>query len=197
VRIGIFSLQGAVEPHREKLRAIGAEGVLVRTAQELVECHGLIVPGGESTTVLKLIADYGLKQPLLDFAREKPIWGVCAGSILMAARVEAPPQESLRLIPITVKRNAYGRQNESFITELELRLPGQPAVLQECVFIRAPQIVAWSDDVTVLAEFDGKPVALQSGHHLTTTFHPELSQPEWLHRHFLSLCGAAASQASA
>lgn len=197
MRIGVFSLQGAVEPHLGKLRDVGAEAVRVRTADELAACQGLIVPGGESTTLLKLIEDFRLWEPLLDFARTRPMWGVCAGSILMARTVEAPAQQSLGLLPITVRRNAYGRQNESFITDLELRLPGRQAITQECVFIRAPQIVAYDEGVTVFAEHDGKPVAAQAGHHLTTTFHPELSAPEWMHRHFLSICGEAGKRASA
>ena len=197
MRIGIFSLQGAVEPHGRKRAEIGAEGIRIRTAEELEKCQGLIVPGGETTTLLKLIGIYRLREPLLDFARQKPVWGVCAGSILMACEVENPHQESLGLMPITVRRNAYGRQNESFITDIELRLPGQPAVTQEAVFIRAPQIVAWDDSVTVLAEFEGKPVAARHGLHLSTTFHPELSAPEWLHRYFLTLCAEAPARASA
>ena len=197
MRIGVFALQGAVEPHRAKLHDIGAEGVLVRTPEELDACAGLIVPGGESTTFLKLIGDYRLSEPLLAFAAERPVWGVCAGSILMAREVENPAQQSLGIMPITVRRNAYGRQNESFIAEVELTLPGQPAVVQESVFIRAPRIVAWENTVQVLAEFEGSPVAMRHGHHLTTTFHPELSDPEHLHRHFMAMCGEAGSRASA
>ena len=197
MRIGVLALQGAVEPHRAKLQAIGAESVLVRTVEELQSCAGLIVPGGESTTFLKLIGVYGLRQPLLDFAAGRPMWGVCAGAILMAREVENPPQESLQLMPVTVQRNGYGRQNESFITELALTLPGQPAMVQEMVFIRAPKFVAWDDSAIVLSAYDGNPVALQYGRHLATAFHPELSAPRQLHSHFLELCGGAGSRASA
>ena len=191
LRIGILALQGAVQPHRAKLAALGVEALPVRDAAELAACRGLIVPGGESTTFLKLIHLYALWQPLLDFAAQRPLWGVCAGSILMAAHVENPAQESLAVMPITVRRNAYGRQNESFIAHFPLRLPGQPAQDQEGVFIRAPQVTAYDPGVSVLAEYGGQPVALASGHHLTTTFHPELAAGDALHRHFLALCGEA------
>lgn len=197
MQIGVLALQGAVEPHRRKLRALGVEAVLVRTAEEIDSCAGLIVPGGESTTFLKLIGVYGLHQPLLEFAAVRPMWGVCAGSILMAREVQNPPQECLQLMPITVQRNGYGRQNESFITDLALTLPGQSAATQEMVFIRAPRITAWDDDVEVLAEFEGYPVAVQYGRHLATAFHPELSAPHLLHRHFVKICGEGGSRASA
>jgi 5'-phosphate synthase pdxT subunit len=190
LRIGILALQGAVQPHRAKLARLGAEPVLVRDARELETCAGLILPGGESTTMLHLIHAYALWQPLLDFAAARPLWGVCAGSILMAAHVEHPSQESLAVVPITVRRNAYGRQNESFIARFPLRLPGQPPVEQEGVFIRAPQVVAHDPAVRVLAEHDGLPVVLAHGRHLVATFHPELSAQDALHAHFIALCDA-------
>jgi 5'-phosphate synthase pdxT subunit len=183
-------LQGAVQPHRDKLQALGLDTRPVRLADDFETCAGLILPGGESTTMLKLIHDYDLKPALVEFGRRRPVWGVCAGSILMAEQVENPGQESFAMLPITVRRNAYGRQNESFITRLTLKLPGQPAIDQEAVFIRAPQIVATGPGVAVLAEHGGLPVAVQHGRHLATTFHPELSSTDRLHRHFVSLCEA-------
>jgi len=191
MRIGILALQGAVEPHRAKLGALGLDPQPVRLPADLEACAGLILPGGESTTMLKLIGDCGLKSALLDFGSRRPVWGVCAGAILMARSVENPAQESLALLPITVRRNAYGRQNESFITRLTLKLPGQAPAEQEAVFIRAPQIVAVQAGVTVLAEHGGHPVAVQHGRHLASTFHPELSPPDRFHRHFVSLCQSA------
>lgn len=191
MRIGILALQGAVQPHRRKLEALGAEAPLVRTPAELEACHGLVLPGGESTTLLKLIGDYALREPLLAFARHRPWWGVCAGSILMAERVENPPQECFGLVPVTVRRNAYGRQNESFIATLELHLPGEPAQRAEGVFIRAPRIVKLGRGVSVLATHGEEPVAVGFGHHLLTTYHPELSGSDALHRHFVALCRAA------
>lgn len=195
--LGILALQGAVQPHRDKLSGLGVDVLPVRDAAELAACRGLIIPGGESTTFLKLIHGYGLWQPLLDFAAQHPLWGVCAGSILMAAHVENPPQASLGVMPITVRRNAYGRQNESFIARFPLCLPGQPPQEQEGVFIRAPQIVAYDPAVTVLAEHNGQAVALAHGRHLVTTFHPELADSDALHRHFIALCGAEAVTAAA
>jgi 5'-phosphate synthase pdxT subunit len=186
--IGILALQGAVELHHQKLNTMGVETVSVRTAEELRGCQGLIIPGGESTTFLRLIDENGLRQSILTFAQRKSVWGVCAGSILMAKQVENPPQESFGLAPIRVRRNAYGRQNESFIAIFELNLPGESSIRQEGVFIRAPQVVQWEDDVAVIAKYKDKPVALQYRRHLITTFHPELSESPALHRYFLSLC---------
>jgi 5'-phosphate synthase pdxT subunit len=197
MRLGVLALQGAVEPHRAKLAALGHEAVAVRAAAELEGCAGLILPGGESTTMLKLIRAYDLRPALLDFARRRPVWGVCAGCILIAEEVEQPPQESLALLPIAVRRNAYGRQNESFIAVVELRLPEQPPAPQEAVFIRAPRIVRRGPGVAVLAEHGGLPIAVEHGHHLATTFHPELSPPDALHRHFADLCARAAARKSA
>jgi 5'-phosphate synthase pdxT subunit len=188
--IGILALQGAVEPHQLKLKSMGVEAVSVRSAEELRKCQGLIIPGGESTTILKLIHENNLLQPILTFAERQSVWGVCAGSILMAKEVENPPQESLSLVPIRVRRNAYGRQNESFIAVFRLNLPGGSPIRQEGVFIRAPQVVEWEDNVAVLANYEDKPVALQYRHHLVTTFHPELSESPALHHYFLSLCNS-------
>jgi 5'-phosphate synthase pdxT subunit len=188
--IGILALQGAVEPHQLKLKNMGVEAVSVRSAEELRNCQGLIIPGGESTTFLKLIHENNLLQPILTFAERQSVWGVCAGSILVAKEVENPPQESLSLVPIRVRRNAYGRQNESFIAVFRLNLPGGSPILQEGVFIRAPQVVEWEDNVAVLAKYEDKPVALQYRHHLVTTFHPELSESSALHHYFLSLCNS-------
>lgn len=196
MRIGILALQGAVEPHRRKLAALGVEAVPVRTAEELDGVDGLIIPGGESTTLLWFIRQYGLRAALERYAQAHPVWGVCAGSILIARTVENPPQESLGLMPIRVQRNAYGRQNESFIDTLRLSLPEAPEPAeQEGVFIRAPRIVGTDDGVVVLARHGEDPVAVQSGHHMTTTFHPELSAPDAFHRHFLALVEAARERA--
>jgi 5'-phosphate synthase pdxT subunit len=195
MRLGILALQGAVEPHREKLKGMGAHTVNIRNPEELQGCLGLIIPGGESTTFLRLIHANNMREPILTFAKSKPVWGVCAGTNVMAAQVEDPAQESFGMVPIRVRRNGYGRQNESFISSLELHLPGAPPILQEGVFIRAPQVVAWENDVTLLAKYEDQPVALQYGHHLVTTFHPELSASATMHRYFLSLCqGGEASR---
>ncbi|HEX7927346.1 MAG TPA: pyridoxal 5'-phosphate synthase glutaminase subunit PdxT [bacterium] len=197
MRIGILGLQGAVAPHRAKLQAMGHEGAIVRNALELSSCRGLIIPGGESTTMLKLIHDFQLKPALMEFAQQHPVWGVCAGSILIAQEVENPSQESFGWLPIAVRRNAYGRQTESFIDDLDLTIPQHPAAKQEGVFIRAPMITRIADDATVLARHKGQVVAVAHGRHMATTFHPELSTPDALHRFFLTLCDAKAARQSA
>ena len=194
MRIGILALQGAVAPHQAKLAALGVEAPAVREAAGLEGLDGLILPGGESTTFLKLIGHFGLAQPLKAFAETRPLWGVCAGTILLARRVENPSQRSLGILPFTVRRNGYGRQNESFIAGFELRLPGRPAVSQEGVFIRAPHVTARDDGVQGLGEHEGWPVALQYGRHLATTFHPELSEAGHLHRYFIALCEDASQR---
>ena len=181
LRIGILALQGAVQPHRAKLARLGAEPVLVRDARELETCAGLILPGGESTTMLHLIHAYALWQPLLDFAAARPLWGVCAGSILMAARVEHPSQESLAVVPITVRRNAYGRQVDSFEAEVDWKGIG----LVRAIFIRAPRIERIGAGVEVVAEHGSEPVAVRSGAVTLTAFHPELTDDHRIHRAFV------------
>ena len=199
MRIGILAMQGAVQPHRAKLSALGIEAPIVRSVGEMETCAGLILPGGESTTMLKLLHQFGLWEPLRQFGVRKPLWGICAGSILMASQVENPAQECLEMVPVTVRRNAYGRQNESFITTLDLTLPEGDAawresVRQEAVFIRAPRILGVTAGVRVLASQGGDPVVVQHGRHLLTTFHPELSAQNTLHQHFAALCDVEARQ---
>ncbi len=197
MRIGILALQGAVVPHQRSLAAAGAEGVLVRTAAELDDCAGLIIPGGESSTMLNLIHHYGLWEPLDAFAATRSVWGVCAGSILMAKTVEHPRQESFGWLPVGIRRNAYGRQNESFIATVPFTLPDTTAYAQECVFIRAPLVTIWDEAVTVLGSHGEHPIALVHGRHMLTTFHPELSAQTELHGVFAGLCSGATSGRSA
>ena len=189
--LGILALQGALQPHRQKLTALGVDVVFVRTAGEISACDGLILPGGESSTLLNLIDHYRLRDPIVAFAASRPVWGVCAGAILMAERVENPSQESLGLIPMTVRRNAYGRQNESFIAPVNFRDAGSAKTEREAVFIRAPSIIRFASSVQVLADHHGDPVALRYGSHLVTTYHPELSASDEFHALFVSLCREA------
>ena len=196
-----MAMQGAVQPHRAKLSSLGIDAIIVRSVGEMETCAGLILPGGESTTMLKLLHQFGLWEPLRQFGARKPLWGICAGSILMAARVENPAQECLGMVPVTVRRNAYGRQNESFITTLDVMLPkgdaeGNSAVRQEAVFIRAPRILGMAAGVKVLASQSGDPVVVQHGQHLLTTFHPELSAQNTLHQYFATLCDAGVRQSA-
>lgn len=180
--IGILALQGAYEAHARTLRELGAEPRLVRTPDELDGIDGLIMPGGESTTMLKFLERNGFFDVLQQFVRDTPTFGTCAGAILLATDVQNPPQRSLGVLPMTVERNAYGRQIDSTILETDTSLPGGPL---EMVFIRAPRIRSTAPDVETLASRDGFPTLVRSGHILATTFHPELSHDTRVHQLFL------------
>jgi 5'-phosphate synthase pdxT subunit len=185
-RIGVLALQGDFEAHGRALKRAGATPVEVRTAAQLEDLDGLVIPGGESSTMLKLLNETGLKEPVREFGLRKPVFGTCAGAILVASQVTNPVQESLGLMDIAVERNAYGRQLDSRI----VRLPANdPAVAQEqeleAVFIRAPIIRRVGGDVKVLARYDGDPVLVEHGLHLAATFHPELAVDSGVHRMFV------------
>jgi len=180
-RVGVLALQGDFEAHKQALARAGAEGLEVRTAAELEGVDGLILPGGESTTMLKLLDEEGLFEPLRRFGQERPIFGTCAGAILLAAQVVHPAQKSLGLVDIAVERNAYGRQLDSRIEKLAWNGAGL-----EAVFIRAPIIRRVGPDVQVLASYQGAPVLVRDGRHLVATFHPELSGDARVHELFLS-----------
>lgn len=181
-RIAILALQGAVEPHKAHLEAMNCEWVPVKTSEEISDTSlsGMIIPGGESSTMLKLISVFGLEGALRDFAKSKPVWGVCAGSILMAKEVQGVDQISFAFLDFSVKRNAYGSQLESFVSSIE--------GVSEAVFIRAPQFENVSKDLKVLASHNEKPVWLCSDSHMATSFHPELSTrvPSECHEYFVS-----------
>ena len=181
-KAGILALQGDFEAHAKALQRAGAEPVLVRTAEELKSIDGLVIPGGESTTMLKLIHFMNLKDPLLEFAREKPVFGTCAGAILLARHVHGPAQESLALIDIAILRNGYGRQLASDVHMNATKLRKEPL---EMVFIRAPIIESIGQGVEVLAEDAGHPVLVQQGRILASTFHPELTTDTTVHEYFL------------
>ena len=151
-------------------------------AEELKDVQALVIPGGESTTMLKLLDATGLKEPLRQFAETKPIFGTCAGAILVARQVTNPAQESLGLMDIEVQRNAYGRQLDSRIVHLNPEMEGGEL---EAVFIRAPIIRHVGPEAKVLARYKGDPVLVEQGRHLVATFHPELSQDDRIHRLFL------------
>jgi 5'-phosphate synthase pdxT subunit len=162
----------------------GAEAVLVRKPEELVNIDGLIIPGGESTTFLKFLARGGFLDALQSFVKAKPTFGTCAGCILLAKEVRNPAQESLAVLDATVERNAYGRQIDSAIVEDETKLEGGPL---EMVYIRAPRIVKTGEGVEILAERAGFPVLVRQQHILAATFHPELSQDRRVHKLFVDL----------
>lgn len=170
--VGVLALQGDYESHARALEQVDAKPQMVRTAAELEQVDGLIIPGGESTTFLKLLEREGLFAPLEKFVRTRPTFGTCAGCILLAKRVTHPEQESLGVLDATVERNAYGRQIDSQIVTEETALPGGPL---EMVFIRAPRLTDVGGGVEVLASRDGFPVLVRQKNILASTFHPELS----------------------
>ncbi len=183
--VGILAIQGDFALHAKMLDRIGAAWKLVKHAAELFEVSGLIMPGGESTTMLKFFSSEGLGAAVNDFAAAgKPIFGTCAGAILLAKEVLNPPQERLALMDITIERNAYGRQVDSSVRQGECpALAGHPI---EMVFIRAPIIRRVGEGVRVLGHSDGLPVLVEQGSLLAATFHPELTEDETVHRYFLS-----------
>jgi 5'-phosphate synthase pdxT subunit len=181
-RIGVLAIQGDYEAHAEALSEAGAHPVEVRKPEQLDGLDGLILPGGESTTVLRFLDRLHFFDVLKDFCASKPVFGTCAGAILLAREVRNPPQRSLGLLDATVERNAYGRQIDSTILTAETSLPGGPL---EMVFIRAPRIVETGAGVQVLALRDGYPVLVQQGNVMAATFHPELSRDRRVHQFFV------------
>ncbi len=188
-RVGVLALQGDFEAHFKALQNAGADPVEVRTATDLESVDGLVIPGGESTTMLKLLNTMELKEPLRNFGGKKPIFGTCAGAILLAQHVTNPEQESLRLMDIDVQRNAYGRQLDSRVVHIPTELEGGEV---EAVFIRAPIIRKVSGDAKVLATYNGDPVLVEQGRHMVATFHPELTADPRVHKKFLSKIDEAA-----
>jgi len=186
MKVGVLALQGDFEAHEKALARAGAEPVEVRSEGDLQDLDGLVIPGGESSTMLKLLEIENLMEPLRDFGRRRPIFGTCAGAILLATEVVNPPQASLGLMDIGVERNAYGRQLESRIAQLKAE--GQDSDL-EAVFIRAPIIRRVGEDVKVLARYQGDPVLVEQGRHMVATFHPELTTDSRVHRMFLEKVG--------
>ncbi|MFB3776203.1 MAG: pyridoxal 5'-phosphate synthase glutaminase subunit PdxT [Bryobacteraceae bacterium] len=180
-RIGILALQGDFEAHRAALARAGADGFEVRSAEELESAAALVIPGGESTTMLRLLREENLFDTLLAFGRRRPIFGTCAGAILLASRVTHPEQESLGLMDIDVERNGYGRQLDSRVAVLDDVEDGP----LEAVFIRAPIIRRVGPSVRVLARYQGEPVLVEEGLHLAATFHPELARDGRIHRRFV------------
>ena len=183
--IGVLAIQGDFAAHIRVLRHVGVDAVEIRRSSDLVSLDGLILPGGESTTMLKFIEGEGLNEPITDFARPgKPIFGTCAGAILLARDVYNPSQPSLGLIDIGVERNGYGRQVDSFVADIEPALEGG---LLEAVFIRAPKIKRAGPDVEVLGSLNGEPVLVRERNILAATFHPELTEDTRVHRMFADM----------
>ena len=191
MRVGVLALQGDFALHAKALGKCGVEAVEVRKPSELDDVEGLIIPGGESTTLLKLMHAWNFTSAIETLhGAGKPIFGTCAGLIILAREVESPSQFSLGLIDVTVERNAYGRQRESFEASGVARLDAGPIPL-EMVFIRAPRIRRLGPSVQVLAEHRGEPVMARQGRVLVATFHPELTDNTTVHRYFCDLVGRA------
>ena len=184
-RVGVLALQGDFEAHKRALERAGAEAVEVRTVANLNGLDGLILPGGESTTMLKLLDDEGLFEPLKRFGEERPIFGTCAGAILLATEVLNPSQKSLGLVDMSIERNAYGRQLDSRIEKLAWGGGSGNGDRLEAVFIRAPIIRRVGPGVKVLAEYQGSPVLVEQDRHLVATFHPELTGDGRVHEEFV------------
>ncbi|MBA2632073.1 MAG: pyridoxal 5'-phosphate synthase glutaminase subunit PdxT [Chloroflexi bacterium] len=195
-RVGVLAVQGAVREHVNAIREIDAEPVEVRLPRDLVDLDALILPGGESTTMRKLIDAYGLREPILSLARGgAPLLGTCAGMILLADRLADGEAPYFGLLDLEVRRNGYGRQLDSFETDLDAPgLGGQPL---HGVFIRAPVVSDLGPDVEVLArDPDGMPVAVRQGRVMATAFHPELTGDRRMHRLLVSLIGRGAGRSA-
>lgn len=187
VKIGILAVQGDFEAHAAMLAGMGVETKEVRTREDLEDCDGLILPGGESTTQLQFLQEEGLYDAIQEFAAEdKAIFGTCAGAILLATEVKNPQQESLKLLDMTVLRNAYGRQIASDVVSGPSTLKKEPL---EMVFIRGPIIERVGPGVQVLAEYGGKPALVQKGRVMASAFHPELTSDTTVHDRFVKMAG--------
>lgn len=185
MKVGVLALQGAFLEHVQRLRALGVEAVEVRLPDQLQDLAGLVIPGGESTTMGKLMAAYGLDQAIARFVGEgKAVWGTCAGMIMLARDIDESDQPRLGLMDIGVDRNAFGRQVDSFEADLDVAVLGQEPF--HAIFIRAPVLTRTGEGVKVLATLaDGRMVAAEQGHLLVTAFHPELTDDLRFHEYFL------------
>jgi len=194
IRIGVLALQGDFAEHVSVLRRLGSEAQEVRRPEELSGLEGLIIPGGESTTISRLMVEYGLAEPLRRLAQDSfPVWGTCAGMIVLARRASDLEWPTLAALDIAVRRNAFGRQVDSF--EADLQVPSLGAATFHAVFIRAPTVEEVGDVVEVLAALeDGRVVAVRQGNVLATAFHPELTIDDRFHRYFLEMVRARSAE---
>jgi 5'-phosphate synthase pdxT subunit len=183
-RVGVLAIQGDYAAHARALAEVGAGPFEVRKPDDLAELDGLILPGGESTTMLKFLEKRGFFEALEEYCASHPVFGTCAGTILLSREVRNPAQRSLGVLDAVVERNAYGRQIDSTILNAETELPGGPL---EMVFIRAPRIVSTGAEVQTLAARDGAPVLVRQGNLMAATFHPELSIDRRVHKLFVQI----------
>jgi len=184
-KIGVLALQGDYKKHTIVVEKFGHEAILVKSSESLSKCDGLIIPGGESTTFIKLIDKLDLRQPLINFPKEKPTFGTCAGLIILSKNETSNSLNTLNLIDIEVQRNAYGRQIDSFISNIEFKDNGHLHKI-EAVFIRAPKIISCGPSVLELAYFENSVVLAKNKNILVATFHPELSENSAIHAYFLN-----------
>jgi 5'-phosphate synthase pdxT subunit len=189
LKIGVLALQGDFDAHRRRLEELGADVVLVKKPEQLDAIDGLVIPGGESGTFLKLLGGAGFEK-LKQFVKQKPTFGTCAGAILLAKEVENPQQAGLGALNIRIRRNAYGRQIDSSIREGKLLGGVKSSKPLEMVFIRAPKISHVGEGVEVLATEGSDPVAVRQGRAMAATFHPELSDDTRIHQTFLDMCAS-------
>ena len=190
-RVGVLAIQGDYAAHARALAEVGAGPFEVRKPDQLAELDGLILPGGESTTMLKFLEKHGFFEALEEYCATHPVFGTCAGTILLSREVRNPAQRSLGVLDAIVERNAYGRQIDSTILTAETELPGGPL---EMVFIRAPRIVSTGRNVQTLATREGAPVLVRQGNIMAATFHPELSIDRRVHKLFVQLVSGTQAQ---
>ncbi|MBB6694468.1 pyridoxal 5'-phosphate synthase glutaminase subunit PdxT [Cohnella xylanilytica] len=192
MNIGVLALQGAVAEHIRSIGLAGGTGVAVKRTEQLAEIDGLIIPGGESTTIGKLMRKYDFIDAIRDFsAQGKPVFGTCAGLIVLADKLEGDEEPHLRLMDMTVARNAFGRQRESFETDLDVKGIDTPL---RAVFIRAPLIKEVGPEVDVLSTYKGEIVTARQGNLLASSYHPELTDDYRLHSYFLDMAKEAAAK---
>lgn len=185
--IGVLCLQGGFFKHIEMLKKLGIEALDVRKPEDLAKCDGLIIPGGESTTIMKQMIFSSLKDHLSKFAQDKPVFGTCAGLILISNTIVHNTIKPYKLLNVTIERNAYGRQIDSFIAQIDV-LPIISKKPVPGIFIRAPRILDCGEGVVILGKHEGEPVFVQQGHHLGASFHPELNKTDTsIHAYFIEL----------
>ena len=183
--IGILALQGDFEKHEQKIIELGGTPLRVKTRNELSRCDGLVIPGGESTTLIKLMKKHDMWTAVIEFGKKMPVYGTCAGCILAAKEILDLQQDSLQLIDISIQRNAYGRQIDSFIDDIQILTNGQMNSM-EGIFIRAPKIKRIGENVTPLAWHNDDIILAEEGNVLVGTFHPELTDDLRVHEYFLN-----------
>jgi pyridoxal 5'-phosphate synthase pdxT subunit len=185
--VGVLALQGAFAKHIAMFRMLDINVVEVRKPEDLDACDGLVIPGGESTTIFRQINFIKMREKLTEFAKKKPLFGTCAGLILMSKKIISDEMEPLGLLDVSIERNAFGRQAESFQTEVQLHLDPKKSKSYPAIFIRAPRIRVFTPEVRILSLFEDEPILIQQDYHLGATFHPELTTNPAIHDYFVRL----------